>query len=144
MRFIDRVCIVCGVEFQAEAYNVRKGWGKCCSVACRRKHTAASKRANGNPRVLRKLRPGEPIPDGTPTRYITASGYIKLRWRTGKQYQVEEYEHRIVTGRPAPKLQVHHVNGNKSDNRPENLMVVTPLEHTRLHKAAPKHVRVQG
>jgi len=28
---------------------------------------------------------------------------------------------------------VHHINGDRSDNRPENLMVMTMLEHNRLH-----------
>jgi hypothetical protein len=29
---------------------------------------------------------------------------------------------------------VHHVNGDPSDNRLENLQVVTPLEHARMHR----------
>lgn len=28
---------------------------------------------------------------------------------------------------------VHHINGNRSDNRPENLLVMTRSEHSRLH-----------
>lgn len=29
---------------------------------------------------------------------------------------------------------VHHLNGNKQDNRPENLRVVTTTEHSLIHK----------
>lgn len=31
------------------------------------------------------------------------------------------------------KEQVHHINGNHQDNRIENLIVVTPEWHTKLH-----------
>lgn len=33
---------------------------------------------------------------------------------------------------------VHHINGNKKDNRPDNLLVLTAREHMKLHKAVTK------
>ena len=32
-----------------------------------------------------------------------------------------------------PKEHVHHINHIKDDNRPENLQVIDPGEHSRLH-----------
>jgi hypothetical protein len=32
-----------------------------------------------------------------------------------------------------PKIHVHHDNENTTDNRPENLIALTPAEHNRIH-----------
>jgi hypothetical protein len=81
---------------------------------------------------VRHLRPDEDVPDFEPRgRYRTASGYVRVRWLLGPNDYVEEYEHRLVMERPTGE--VHHVNGDKADNRPENLVVLSKREHATLH-----------
>jgi len=82
---------------------------------------------------IRTLRRDEEVPNEEPRRYRSGSGYIRLRWKVSTNNYVEEYEHRIVAGRPPEWMHVHHLNGDKTDNRLENLQVMTPTEHQQLH-----------
>ena len=71
---------------------------------------------------------------------LPALGYLLIKSWDHPFHDKRGYvrEHRLVMekiiGRYLdPKLEeVHHINGNKSDNRPENLMVVDSLTHNRL------------
>lgn len=91
---------------------------------------------------IRSLRVDEPIPSGVPARYIEGRGYVRLRWCVGPNEYVEEYEHRLVMGRP--DADVHHRNGNKADNRPENLEVLARIDHSLVHAEATRGKRTYG
>lgn len=42
------------------------------------------------------------------------------------------YEHRWVTNAP-PGMHVHHINGDTFDNRPVNLQIIDPSDHSKHH-----------
>jgi hypothetical protein len=60
--------------------------------------------------------------------YVTQNGYLRRFWIDlgGKWHS--EFLHRLIMS-PPKGMEVDHVNGNKADNRRENLRVCTHAEN---------------
>jgi len=74
---------------------------------------------------------------GTSQGWIDSNGYRVIYVDEGGK-RVQRKEHRVVMERELgrklePEEAVHHLNGDKSDNRPENLLVVGHGAHTEHH-----------
>lgn len=80
---------------------------------------------------IRSIRSMDEVPAGTPRRYRSAAGYVRLRWRVGPGRYVEAYEHRLVM--QFPPADVHHRDGSKDNNDPRNLEPLSRVEHARRH-----------
>lgn len=110
---IELYCLICDTRFTVQPYRAKTA--KFCSAKCRQ-------RGNG---ILNREK---------------ISNTLRLRGQ-GKTYIkfLGRHLHRRVAeqklGRPlAPNEIVHHINGNKRDNCPENLEITTQSKHVEKHR----------
>ena len=137
-----RHCVICGIPFFPRAMQIQQGVGRFCSQSCRNKGLIGAKqhpdtiakrlaawRANGHKKIL-----GGPLNGHYRGGSVSSHGY-RLH---SNGHGVQRAEHRSVMDNLAGRQLghdelVHHQNGNKLDNRPDNLMIVSRAQHALLH-----------
>lgn len=68
--------------------------------------------------------------------YLKTRGYLNTKYK-GKSWQIHKLVAEVFLNdnKPIPEgFQIHHINRNKMDNRPENLRIISFYDHIQLHK----------
>lgn len=143
----ELVCKTCGKKFYVWFSRLKKAIPKYCSAKCYGKYlknqTPWNKgiSAKEDQRLATGKRHGmygKKSPRWTGGRFMD-QGYVFI-WQPSHPFNQRGYmrEHRVVAesklGRYlAEEEVVHHINGIKTDNRIENLQVMSASEHSKLH-----------
>lgn len=132
---VEYQCELCGVRKRVPASQYKRSVHHFCSAACRNRfYNAGKNKELMTPAVREKLRVARLGSGG-------ATGYEKTYGR---------HTHRVVAekilGRPLKKGEVvHHLDGNKRNNAPENLVVFSSqAEHAKWHADHKKEVTANG
>lgn len=118
---IKKTCPQCSVEFSVRPCNAHVTH---CSRACM--VVSQTKRPTG------RMHNGRPVLQnhaGYLTVYEPDHPAANVSGRILEHRWVVE---QLLGRRLETTEQVHHINGEKDDNRPENLQIMTPTEHSKL------------
>lgn len=112
-KLLDKPCADCGAKFKP-----RHSGSKYCSRRCAWNNNGKHQERTGS-------------------FWVNSRGYMEIAiWENGKR--VTRKLHRVIMehylGRSLASCEdVHHINGDKLDNRPCNLQVISHGEHSRHH-----------
>lgn len=154
--FLNMTCPVCGKRFHLKNSAVKRAKNHYCSKKCLYISKQTTMKGENNHQYGLK---GQKNSSWKSDKKITKYGYISVRsldhpFRdkadmvlehrlVAEKYLLNNKNSIIVDGEKylSPEYVVHHKNFDRTDNRPENLIVMTKSEHQSLHAKLNKRKR---
>ena len=143
-------CVVCGKSIYRKPSVLKKTKNTTCSMSCMGEFRKVAYAGESNPNFGNK---GDlnPLHKGYRTKHCgyywiympshpfsveSANNRIREHRHIAEQHHLTEDNSIVIDGVAylSPKFDVHHINGNKLDNRPDNLEIISRADHSRHHK----------
>lgn len=122
---VSLTCAQCTVEMWRHPSTITPGDPVYCSAACRdaaRIKNGLGRFHNGKEARLNKQGYVYIYEPGNPDAHLKGSWILEHRWVAAQK----------LGRRLRPDEQVHHINGDGTDNHPDNLAVLNAREHTLI------------
>lgn len=142
------MCDNCGKPMYSKPSHIKKTKRVCCSYSCSAELRKLWFRGENNhqygltkdlnPSYIdkhRKTKNGYAFVRDYSHPFAQKDGWIWEHRVVAERYLLKKEDSVIIKGKKylKPDLHVHHKDRNKLNNKPNNLLIMTRSEHTRLH-----------
>lgn len=146
---LNCICPICGKKFHVDFYDFKKMVHEpCCSYQCMGIYRKTIYKGENNPNYGNR---GSQNPLWKSDKRISSYGYVLVdkpehpfangdgcvfeHRLVAEEYLLTDDNSVEINGKKylKPELVVHHIDENKTNNNPENLMIMTLAEHASLH-----------